>query len=90
MRQSTILEREAAGIHAVFTDVLMPGDMDGVALAKHVRQHWPHIGLVATSGHTQLKPRRLPHGSRFVAKPYNVTEVVGHVRDLTPDLVGHG
>jgi hypothetical protein len=63
----------------------MPGTMDGVDLAHHVRRHWPHIGLVAASGRHKLERRRLPAGSRFVAKPYDLDDVVGHVRDLVPE-----
>jgi DNA-binding NtrC family response regulator len=80
-----ILEHEAASIHVVFTDIRMPGDMDGVELAKHVRRHWPHIGLIAASGHARLKPEGLPRGCRFVGKPYDLDEVVDHIRDLVPD-----
>jgi DNA-binding NtrC family response regulator len=80
-----ILEREAASIHVVFTDVRMPGDMDGVELARHVRRHWPHIGLIAASGHSRLRPQGLPSGCRFVTKPYDLHDVVGQIRELTPD-----
>jgi two-component system, response regulator PdtaR len=80
-----VLEREAEHIHAVFTDVNMPGTMNGVELAHHVRKHWPHIGLVAASGRHRLQTAELPAGSRFLGKPYNLDDVVGHVRDLVPD-----
>ncbi len=78
-----ILESDAPKIHVVFTDVHMPGVMDGIALAHHVRHHWPHIGLLVASG--QSRPRRhdLPEDCRFVAKPYDLDEVVGHIRELT-------
>ena len=80
-----ILEHEAHSIHVVFTDVRMPGTMDGVALAHHVRRHWPHIGLIAASGHARNLAFRLPHGSRFVSKPYDLDEIIDHVRDLAPN-----
>jgi DNA-binding NtrC family response regulator len=83
-----ILEREAASIQVVFTDIRMPGALDGVQLARHVRRHWPHIGLIAASGHARLKPEGLPRGCRFIAKPYDLDEVVDHVRDLAPDGCG--
>jgi two-component system, response regulator PdtaR len=79
-----ILEREAKHIHVVFTDVHMPGGMTGVELAHHVRRHWPRIGLLATSGRSRLRSDELPEGSRFIAKPYDLHEAVGHVRDLVP------
>ena len=80
-----VLEQEAANVHAVFTDVNMPGEMDGVGLAHHVRRHWPHIGLIAASGRHRLEEGHLPVGSRFVSKPYDLDEVVSHVRNLVPD-----
>jgi len=80
-----ILEHEADSIHVVFTDVRMPGSMDGVELAHHIRRHRPHIGLIAASGHARRLADRLPHGSRFVVKPYDIDEVVEHVRDLAPN-----
>jgi DNA-binding NtrC family response regulator len=83
-----ILEHEADSIHVVFTDIRMPGDMNGVELARHVRRHWPHIGLIAASGHARLQPEGLPRGCRFVPKPYDLDEVVDHIRDLAPDDCG--
>jgi DNA-binding NtrC family response regulator len=80
-----ILKREAASIHAVFTDVNMPGTMNGIELAHHVRRHWPHIGLLAASGRSTIGAAHLPRGSRFVSKPYDLDEVVRHISDLTPD-----
>jgi CheY-like chemotaxis protein len=37
-------------IHVVFTDIQMPGSMDGLKLAWFVRDRWPPIKIVATSG----------------------------------------
>ena len=39
----SILEARHNDIHVIFTDVTMPGDMDGVGLAHHAAQHWPRI-----------------------------------------------
>jgi DNA-binding NtrC family response regulator len=75
----------AAGIQVVFTDIRMPGTIDGAALATHTRRHWPHIAVLATSGHLRMKPRALPHGCRFIAKPYSLEELVRHIRELAPD-----
>jgi len=47
-----ILEARA-DIHIVFTDIQMPGSMDGLKLARFVRDRWPPIKLVATSGHVR-------------------------------------
>ena len=57
-------------IHLVFTDVDMPGSMDGLKLAHYVRKRWPAIRLVVASGKNIVTESELPQGSRFFAKPY--------------------
>jgi CheY-like chemotaxis protein len=76
------LEVQAADIHVLFTDVHMPGDMAGLALAHHARRCWPWIATLITSARAHLASQALPAGSRFLAKPYNVDNVVAHVRQL--------
>ena len=49
-----ILALDPAVIHVLFTDVWMPGDMDGIALSHHVKAHWPWIGRLVTSGHVTV------------------------------------
>ena len=78
----TILEANNAAIHVVFTDVSMPGTINGVQLAHHTRQHWPAIAIIVASAHPQHLLADLPLGSRFVAKPYQTEEVVRHVQEL--------
>jgi DNA-binding NtrC family response regulator len=78
----TILEAEAEGVHVLFTDVWMPGAMDGLALSHHVRERWPWIGLLVTSAHATLTEDDLPKGGRFLPKPYHHHHVVQHVREL--------
>jgi CheY-like chemotaxis protein len=60
-------------VRALLTDVNMP-NVDGLALAKIVRQRWPHIGIVVTSG--MPKPSGLPAGARFISKPYKYEDVL--------------
>jgi CheY-like chemotaxis protein len=64
-----ILERRA-DISIVFTDIDMPGSMDGLKLAHVVRGRWPPIRIIATSGHARVSERDLPGSSRFIPKPY--------------------
>jgi two-component system, response regulator PdtaR len=77
-----ILERRL-DITVVFTDVHMPGSMDGLKLAAAVRGRWPPIKIVATSGKAKLSADDLPSGSRFLTKPYSAREIVGTLRELT-------
>jgi CheY-like chemotaxis protein len=77
-----VLERRL-DITVVFTDVQMPGSMDGLKLAAAIRGHWPPIKIVATSGLRDIGKEDLPLGSRFLPKPYSATQIVGTLRELT-------
>jgi CheY-like chemotaxis protein len=75
-----LLELHGPEVAALFTDVNMPGSMDGLELAKAVFERWPHILPVVTSGREPLRDADIPDGGRFVAKPYRLAEVVDTVR----------
>src|ERR1700685_504741 len=70
-------------IHVVFTDIQMPGSMDGLKLARFVRDRWPPIKIVATSGHVPVEDDDLPAGSIFLPKPYRGAQVVATLREMT-------
>lgn len=64
-----------SGIRVIFTDIDMPGSMDGLKLARAVRDRWPPIKIIVTSGHRRVAEQDLPSDSRFFAKPYEASEV---------------
>lgn len=66
-------------IGVLFTDVNMPGDMDGLALAARVAKRWPHIRLVVTSGRKGLSNHELPDHGQFVQKPYRQSELMSAI-----------
>jgi DNA-binding LytR/AlgR family response regulator len=68
----------------LFTDVQMPGSMDGVALARYVRERWPSIVVVVASGNLSVNTEELPPGTRFLPKPYNMGRVVELIHELCP------
>jgi CheY-like chemotaxis protein len=70
-------------IHVIFTDIQMPGSMDGLKLARFVRSRWPPIKIVATSGFVRIGTGDLPEGSRFLPKPYRPEQIVATLRELT-------
>jgi two-component system, response regulator PdtaR len=70
-------------ITVVFTDVQMPGSMDGLKLAAAIRGRWPPIKIVATSGLCDIGEDDLPLDSHFLPKPYSPTQIVGTLRKLT-------
>ena len=63
-------------IHLVFTDVNMPGSMDGVKLAHYIRDRWPPVKLIVASGQTIIEENQLPAGARFFRKPYDESSIV--------------
>lgn len=69
-------------IHIVFTDVQMPGSMDGLKLARFIRGRWPPIKLVATSGNMTVPDSDLPEGGVFVGKPYTSAVISRILRGL--------
>jgi CheY-like chemotaxis protein len=60
-----------ADVQVVFTDVRMPGPMDGLELASLIRRQWPHILVVVTSGHLKPESGSLPDRTVFIPKPYS-------------------
>jgi CheY-like chemotaxis protein len=68
-------------VRVVFTDIHMPGSMDGLKLAHAVRNRWPPIRIIVTSGRELIAEQDLPEGGRFVAKPYNPIEVLDALRE---------
>ncbi len=71
-------------IALVFTDINMPGDMDGLALAVRVFALWPHIGLIVTSGGQLLRDRDVPDSGVFLPKPYRAADLANLVREKLP------
>ena len=76
-----ILEQRS-DIRLIFTDIQMPGSMDGLKLAHFVKGRWPPIKIIATSGHAQITESDLPEGSRFLPKPYAVAQVASTIDQL--------
>ena len=70
-------------IHVVFTDIQMPGSMDGLKLARLVRDRWPPIKIIATSGRVRVEVLDLPAGSVFLPKPYRGAQLVTTLREMT-------
>ena len=69
----------------LFTDVQMPGELDGFALARRVAELWPHISIVVASGHATPGLGSMPEKARFIDKPFSAELVQAHVREILPD-----
>jgi CheY-like chemotaxis protein len=70
-------------VTVVFTDIEMPGSMDGLHLVGVVRDRWPPIALLVTSGRRAPLDTALPRGARFVSKPYLSHQLQTHLFALT-------
>jgi CheY-like chemotaxis protein len=70
-------------INAVFTDIEMPGSMDGLRLAAAVRDRWPPIKIVVTSGKSRPRDAQMPPNTQFVDKPYQTGDVLRAFRTFS-------
>ena len=63
-------------INVVFTDIEMPGSMDGMMLARAVRDRWPPVTIVVASGRVVPGAGDLPDNVPFLSKPYSPASVL--------------
>jgi two-component system, response regulator PdtaR len=73
-----------ADIGLLFTDVSMPGAINGADLARQVAERWPRVGIIMTSG--RPFPADLPSGVRFHAKPYMPIDVLRDAKEMAIPL----
>ena len=69
-------------IALLFTDIQMPGSMDGLGLARSVHERWPPIKIILVSG--QLKPTSvdIPANSRFFGKPLEAQAMIAQIQNM--------
>ena len=67
-------------IRVLFTDIEMPGSMDGLKLAAYVRNRWPPVSIIVTSGGIRPGEGLLPPDGVFLAKPYRSQDLASHLR----------
>jgi CheY-like chemotaxis protein len=63
-------------ILTIFTDIEMPGSMDGLKLAAAVRDRWPPVNIVITTGRAKPDSAQMPKNARFVPKPYETKDLL--------------
>jgi len=79
-----ILEAEN-DVSVLFTDISMPGDLDGLDLVERARNGRPDLALLVTSGHGLPASHVLPAGARFLAKPYTAHALSEAIRLAAPE-----
>jgi CheY-like chemotaxis protein len=80
--EAVVLLESRSDITLLFTDINMPGSMDGLKLAHAVRNRWPPIKILVVSGKQRLQSSDLPSNSCFVEKPYQASALVEELRSL--------
>src|SRR6202790_2901622 len=72
-------------IALLFTDIQMPGSMDGLGLARSVHDRWPPIKIILVSGQLKLANIDIPAGSRFFRKPLEARVMIAQMQSM----IGH-
>lgn len=77
-----VLEARSDEVQVLFTDVNMPGSMDGIALAERVYERWPQVLLLISSGYALPRPEDIPDHGHFMPKPYRGATLVRHITEM--------
>ena len=80
--EAIVILEDRLDITVVFTDIQMPGSMDGLKLAAAIRGRWPPIKIIATSGLVYVRQDEIPEGGRFLPKPYSPEQIIRTLREL--------
>jgi CheY-like chemotaxis protein len=84
--QAIAILESSSKITVLFTDVNMPGSMDGLKLARVVNNRWPAIAILIASGHVLLQQADLPPNGRFLRKPYRAAAMIADLHSLVGNV----
>ena len=79
------LQRHAPDIDVLFTDIRLPGNVDGLELAKRARALIPGLAVLIGSGNARPSPDDVPPGAKFLPKPYSFRSIPAQVGALLDD-----
>jgi len=77
-----------SNIRILFTDVQMPGSMDGLKLAHAVKGRWPPVSIMVTSGVAKILSEDLPGDGLFFSKPYQSASIVKAMKAFASTVTG--
>ena len=80
--EAIVLLETRPEICLVFTDIQMPGSMDGLKLVSAIRKRWPPVQLIVTSGRYHADDLTLPPDVAFISKPYDWAGVRSRIPQL--------
>ncbi len=83
--QAVAILESRSDIALMFTDIQMPGSMDGLGLAHSVHERWPPIKIIMVSGKLKLANTDIPTDSRFFEKPFEAGEMIAEMQNM----IGH-
>ena len=73
-------------IRVLFTDVEMPGSMDGLKLAHAVRNRWPPVTIMVTSGRVKVTKDKMPENGLFFEKPYPPAKIIRTLNAIAAEI----
>ncbi|MBV9286555.1 MAG: response regulator [Hyphomicrobiales bacterium] len=85
----SIIERRP-DVHVLFTDIQLPGKLDGMELARKVHEQWPRILLLVTSGRSRPSGAEIADDGRFLAKPYTMRQLITEIDELEREAAARG
>src|SRR5438270_3691022 len=80
--QAIAILESRSDISLLFTDIQMPGSMDGLKLAHAVHDRWPAIKIILVSGQVNPSEAERPPDSRFFGKPLGVEEMTAQLQAM--------
>jgi CheY-like chemotaxis protein len=83
--QAVAILESRSDIALLFTDIQMPGSMDGLGLAHSVHARWPPIKIILVSGQLMLASIDIPANSRFFGKPLDAKVMIAQIQSM----IGH-
>ena len=81
-REAMSILESGVGVSLLFTDVNMPGELNGLELARVVHDRWPRVRLLVTSGGARTGPEDVPDEGRFIPKQYSLSRMCSLVAEL--------
>ena len=69
-------------ISLLFSDIQMPGSIDGLKLAHAVHERWPNIKIILVSGQIHPSENEKPENSRFFGKPIDSRQMIAELQDM--------
>jgi CheY-like chemotaxis protein len=80
--EAVAILQSRSDIALLFTDIQMPGSMDGLTLAHAVHKRWPPIKIILVSGQLKLASIDLPADSRFFGKPLEAKVMIAQMQSM--------